>query len=259
MGETTQVLSREVLARGFAVLEKIVFRRRRSDCEMSEFTREILDTGDGATILPYDPARKTIILIRQFRGVAFLKQGKEGLIEACAGKLEGADPLSRIVKETEEETGIRLTARAASAVRGLFLARQLRRAADLFRRALFGRGPHLEGRRPRRGARGHRGDRDDAGRRDRPGRARRDRRYQNDRPALLGAGDRPDVIGFIARRDATDGGSRQDNRSLSNVVPNLQVKQPQRGRLPWSASFWSQPIQETSKRKLGFWCVLLRR
>lgn len=108
--ETTRILGRTVLSRGFATLEKVVFRRRRSDGEMSEFAREILDTGDGAAILPYDPARGKIILIRQFRGVAFLKQGSEGLIEACAGKLEGADPLARIVAETEEETGIRLTA-----------------------------------------------------------------------------------------------------------------------------------------------------
>ena len=104
----TQIVSREVLARGFATLEKIVFRRRRSDGAMSDLTREILDTGDGAAILPYDPVRGTIILIRQFRGVLFLKQGHEGLIEVCAGKLEGADPVTRIVKETEEETGIRL-------------------------------------------------------------------------------------------------------------------------------------------------------
>ena len=59
---------------------------------------------------PTTRTRGTIILIRQFRGVAFLKQGHEGLIETCAGKLEGADPLTRIIKETEEETGIRLSA-----------------------------------------------------------------------------------------------------------------------------------------------------
>ena len=106
---TTQILGRETLSRGFAVLEKIVFRRRRSDGDMSDLTREILDTGDGVTILPYDAARGTIILIRQFRGVVFLKQGSESLVEACAGKLEGADPVTRVLKETEEETGIRLS------------------------------------------------------------------------------------------------------------------------------------------------------
>ena len=151
--EKTQILRREVLSRGFATLERIVFRRRRSDGEMSEMTREILDTGDGATILPYDAARGTIILIRQFRGVAFLKQGSEGLIEACAGKLEGADALTRIVKETEEETGIRLSAPPATGVRRLLVAGQLRGAPVLFRRALHGRRPRLERWRSRRGGR----------------------------------------------------------------------------------------------------------
>jgi nudix-type nucleoside diphosphatase (YffH/AdpP family) len=106
--ETVRILKREVLARGFGVLERVVFQRRRSSGETQELTREILDSGDGVTILPYDPARGTIILIRQFRGVAFLKDGSLALVEACAGKLEGADPLTRVVAETEEETGIKL-------------------------------------------------------------------------------------------------------------------------------------------------------
>ena len=86
-----------------------MFRRRRRDGHIAELTREILDTGDGASILPYDRSRGTIILVRQFRGVAFMKQGLEALVETCAGKLEGAEPLARIIRETEEETGIRLT------------------------------------------------------------------------------------------------------------------------------------------------------
>ena len=109
LSEPVSILSRELLAKGFGVLEKIVFRRRKIDGETQLLTRDILDTGDGVTILPYDRARGTIILIRQFRGVAFLRAGAEAIIEACAGKLEGADPLSRVIAETEEETGIKLS------------------------------------------------------------------------------------------------------------------------------------------------------
>ncbi len=109
MSETVKIKIREVLARGFGVLERIVFERRRSTGEVQTLTREILDAGDGVTILPYDVARGTIILIRQFRGVAFLKDGSLALVEACAGKLEGADPLTRVIAETEEETGIKLS------------------------------------------------------------------------------------------------------------------------------------------------------
>lgn len=109
LSDKTDIVSRETLSRGFAHVEKVVFRRRRRDGRRVDLTREIMDPGDGVTILPYDAARGTIILIRQFRGVAFLKQGLGVLVEACAGKLEGATPLERIVKETEEETGIRLS------------------------------------------------------------------------------------------------------------------------------------------------------
>lgn len=107
--ELARIASREVLHKGFGTLERVIFRRRRRDGETVELEREILDTGDGASILPYDTSRGTIILVRQFRGVAFMQQGRDSLVETCAGKLEGADPLSRIVKETEEETGVRLT------------------------------------------------------------------------------------------------------------------------------------------------------
>ena len=109
MSEPTEITERRTIHEGFGKLERIVFRRRRRDGDVGSLAREILDTGDGASILPYDRERGTIILIRQFRGVAFLKTGRESLIETCAGKLEGADPATRIVKETEEECGIRLT------------------------------------------------------------------------------------------------------------------------------------------------------
>ena len=109
MADKTAIIARDTLHKGFGLFERIVFRRKRRDGDVVELTREILDTGDGAAILPYDKARGTIILIRQFRGVAFLQEGRESIVEVCAGKLEGADPLTRIRKETEEETGIRLT------------------------------------------------------------------------------------------------------------------------------------------------------
>lgn len=110
MSDLVRIVTRDVLAKGFGVLERIVFERRHSDGSRQRLTREILDTGDGVAILPYDPARKTIILIRQFRGVSYLKDGSTSLLEACAGKLEGADPVSRVIAETEEETGIKLSA-----------------------------------------------------------------------------------------------------------------------------------------------------
>lgn len=100
-----EILSRELLARAKGSFEKITFRRRRFDGSMQEVSREFYDPGDAAAILPYDPARSCVLLVKQFRLPVYLASGRETTIEACAGKLEGMDAASRIVLEVEEEAG----------------------------------------------------------------------------------------------------------------------------------------------------------
>jgi GDP-mannose pyrophosphatase NudK len=46
-----------------------------------------------------------VVLVRQFRLPAYLRDRQESLLEVCAGRLEGEDPERRIIKEAEEETG----------------------------------------------------------------------------------------------------------------------------------------------------------
>jgi nudix-type nucleoside diphosphatase (YffH/AdpP family) len=71
-------------------------------------SRETYDRGNGATLLPYDPARRTVLLTRQFRYPAYVN-GYDGLlIEAAAGLLDDASPEDRIRAEVEEEVGYRL-------------------------------------------------------------------------------------------------------------------------------------------------------
>ncbi|MGH6818176.1 MAG: hypothetical protein ACREC1_05320 [Methylovirgula sp.] len=99
------ILGRTNLSRGFGLLQEITLRRRRFDGRTQELNREVYDVGDAAAILPYDPARRCVLLVRQFRLPVYLACGRETTIEACAGKLEGIDPALRIVMELEEETG----------------------------------------------------------------------------------------------------------------------------------------------------------
>ena len=73
--------------------------------------RESYDLGDGAAVLPIDPATGTVVLIKQFRWPAFDVGYKDKLlIEAVAGKLDGDDPESCIRREAMEEAGIKLGA-----------------------------------------------------------------------------------------------------------------------------------------------------
>jgi GDP-mannose pyrophosphatase NudK len=105
MDETIKILSREILSRGFGLLQKVTLRRQKFDGSPQEISRDVYDTGDGAAILLYDPDRKRVLLVQQFRLAAYLATGRESLIEVCAGKLEGLDAASRIVMEVAEETG----------------------------------------------------------------------------------------------------------------------------------------------------------
>jgi 8-oxo-dGTP pyrophosphatase MutT (NUDIX family) len=50
--------------------------------------REVEDHGAAVCVLPYDPARRTAILVRQFRAPVFLAAQQEELLEAIAGIVE---------------------------------------------------------------------------------------------------------------------------------------------------------------------------
>ncbi len=102
------ILSRRVVSRGFGLLERLTIELKRFDGRLQTQAREIYDTGDGAAILLYDPTRSTVVLVRQFRLPAYLKEGRDSMIEVCAGRLEGLDPQTRIVHEVKEETGFRV-------------------------------------------------------------------------------------------------------------------------------------------------------
>ncbi|MEM5369574.1 NUDIX domain-containing protein [Paraburkholderia azotifigens] len=111
MSETAdrvRIVDVQVLSDDWYVLKKTTFDYRRADGSWQRQSRETYDRGNGATLLLYDPRRRTVVLTRQFRLPAFVN-GHEGmLIEAPAGLLEAASPEARIRAEVEEETGYRV-------------------------------------------------------------------------------------------------------------------------------------------------------
>ena len=108
MKERIRILGRKLVSRGFGLLERLGVELRRLDGRLQAHEFEIYDTDDGAAILLYDPTRSTVVLVRQFRLPPYLKEGRDSLIEVCAGRLEGSDPQTRIAHEAEEETGFRV-------------------------------------------------------------------------------------------------------------------------------------------------------
>jgi len=103
-----RIVLRKVLSKVHHTLEEIVIERQRSDGKTQQISREIFNTGHAMALLPYDPERGKILLIRQFRFPVFLDDRDGFLVEACAGKLEGDTPEVCAVREAEEEMGYRI-------------------------------------------------------------------------------------------------------------------------------------------------------
>jgi nudix-type nucleoside diphosphatase (YffH/AdpP family) len=104
-----RVTNVEVLADAWHVLRRTTLEVRRSDGRWSTEQRETYDRGNGATILPYDAERGTVLLSRQFRYPVYVNGHPDGmLIEAAAGLLDDDDPLTAIRREASEELGVEL-------------------------------------------------------------------------------------------------------------------------------------------------------
>lgn len=98
-----------VLSDNHYVLRKAAFDWQRSDGAWQAQMRESYDQGDGVAVLPVDPARGTVLLIRQFRWPPYEAGYRQLLIEAIAGKLDGDAPEAGACREAMEEAGVRLT------------------------------------------------------------------------------------------------------------------------------------------------------
>ena len=103
-----RVRETRVLSREHSVLSLTVFEHRRRDGSWQTLSRETYDRGHGAVLLPYDPRRRTVLLVRQFRYPAYVSGHRQPLIEAIAGVLDEHDPLTAIGREAEEEAGLRI-------------------------------------------------------------------------------------------------------------------------------------------------------
>jgi len=100
----------EVLSKNWYILRKVNFDYQMSDGTWQSQSREVYDRGNGATILLYNIDKKTVILTRQFRMPSYLNGNESGmLIEACAGLLDNDNPEECIRRETEEETGYKIS------------------------------------------------------------------------------------------------------------------------------------------------------
>ncbi|WP_326983802.1 GDP-mannose pyrophosphatase NudK [Chryseobacterium sp. MYb264] len=104
------IVKTEILSDNWYTLHKITFNIEKKDGTTETQSREAYDRGNGAVILLYNTDSKQVILTRQFRLPTYINGNTSGmLIEACAGLLDNDNPEDCIKRETEEETGYKIS------------------------------------------------------------------------------------------------------------------------------------------------------
>ena len=110
-GEDVELIGKEVVYDGYFRLERYRLRHRQFAGGIGPvLTREILERGQVAAVLPVDPARDRVVLIEQFRPGAWAADWDPWLLECVAGVIEpGETPEELARREALEEAGCVIT------------------------------------------------------------------------------------------------------------------------------------------------------
>ena len=102
-----KIFNKKNLYSGFFSMNKYEFIHQKHNGEWtSKVEREIFEGVHVSSLLPYDPIKKEIILIQQFRAGVLSRYDKNYLYEVVAGIIdEGENPEETAIRECLEETG----------------------------------------------------------------------------------------------------------------------------------------------------------
>ena len=110
-GEDVELLGRDVVYDGHFRLDRYRLRHRQFAGGLGPvLTREVLERGMVAAVLPVDPGRDRVVLIEQFRPGAWAAGRNPWLLECVAGVIEpGETPEELARREALEEAGCVIT------------------------------------------------------------------------------------------------------------------------------------------------------
>ncbi|HSX73083.1 MAG TPA: NUDIX domain-containing protein [Shinella sp.] len=101
-----RIVDQQTVWKRFIHLRTVVVEQRRADGRVERLDREVHDHGAAACVLLVDPARQSLVLVRQFRPGAFFGGHPDGfLMEVPAGLLDDDAPEVAVAREAMEETG----------------------------------------------------------------------------------------------------------------------------------------------------------
>jgi ADP-ribose pyrophosphatase len=105
-----EVVKRETAFQGYFRIDRYRLRHRLFGGGWStEISRELFERGHAVAVLPYDPRRDEVVLVRQFRVGPFAAGGEPWQIEIPAGIIDSGEAPEEVAgRELHEEAGLRL-------------------------------------------------------------------------------------------------------------------------------------------------------
>ncbi len=110
MSDNFKIINKTNIHDGFFKMNELTLSYRKYDGTWSkEIKRELFGGAEVAAVLPFDPIKKEIVLIQQFRPGTISKEGSNYLNEVVAGIVdEGESPQNAAIRECYEETGCKI-------------------------------------------------------------------------------------------------------------------------------------------------------
>ena len=108
--ETAELVRHEVAFQGYFKVGRYFFRHSlHRGGQSGVISREVFERGQAGAVLPYDPARDEVLLIRQFRAGSYVAGHHPFTWEAVAGIIEANETAEVMVRrEAVEEAGLHL-------------------------------------------------------------------------------------------------------------------------------------------------------
>lgn len=105
--DDVEIVTRDQKYHGYAQVDKVILRHRLFAGGWSNpISRELIERGHAVAVLPYDPVRDEVVLVRQFRIGAWGANHSPWLVETVAGIIEDGERIEDVARrETLEETG----------------------------------------------------------------------------------------------------------------------------------------------------------
>ena len=106
-----RIVDRKPIYRGWNKIDLVTVEATGPDGKATRHEREVVDHGDAAVVLVFDPERQVALLVRQWRAPLMALGEEPHLLEVCAGIMDEGESAERCaIREAEEELGVRLKA-----------------------------------------------------------------------------------------------------------------------------------------------------